>query len=450
MTGNIKTLAAYLAISLAVLGTASDRAASGAGGHDSDQGGNGGDVHISRGHIGGRMSDGDSVGDAYTNEFGTVARPKTITTGTGTARTIDGMGAETGVTIVHRSLGSPDFGRASVANLRQAGLNNGGLGLQGTAYGQDRSAPNAGAARVDGTNLAPEGVYNQFGIGVTAAALNSADPFNRSLHENRPNMINADSYNNQFVHWSYGLSSYYGGYGTYGGYGPYENGYSPFVYDSLLYDRRGSSSNNPYQNYARDISGEFAYPSFTRVVVQPAVYEYSQTLTTRAAAPAPMVDDGHARFDVARNAFKAGDYSNALELTDRAIYRMPSDMTLHEFRGLVLFALHRYEDAAASLHATRSGGPGWDWRTFVGLYPNVSVYTEQLRALENYCNLNPQSAAARFDLAYLYLTQGNTEVAVDQFKQAVALRPQDAVAARLIQQLEKTSAPAVGDGVRPQ
>jgi tetratricopeptide (TPR) repeat protein len=128
---------------------------------------------------------------------------------------------------------------------------------------------------------------------------------------------------------------------------------------------------------------------------------------------------------------------------------MPNDAALHEFRGLVLFALHRYEDAAAPLYAVLSVGPGWDWQTLVGLYPNVSVYTEQLRALENYCNLNTRSASARFVLAYLYLTQGNTDVAVDQLKRVVALQPKDAIAARLVQQFDKTSAPT-GVGVAGQ
>ena len=129
-------------------------------------------------------------------------------------------------------------------------------------------------------------------------------------------------------------------------------------------------------------------------------------------------------------------------LTDQAIRQMPNDAALHEFRGLVLFALHRYEDAAAPLYAVLSVGPGWDWKTLVGLYPNVSVYTEQLRALETYCRLNPRSASARFVLAYLYLTQGNTDVAVDQLKRVVALQPKDTVAAHLLQQLDKTDAPA--------
>lgn len=119
---------------------------------------------------------------------------------------------------------------------------------------------------------------------------------------------------------------------------------------------------------------------------------------------------------------------------------MASDVPLHAFRGLVLLALLRYEDAAP-LHAILSGGPGWDWRTLVVLYPNVSVYTQQLRALESYCNINPRSASARFVLAYSYKTQGNADVAVDQFKQVVVFRPQEGVAARLIQQLDKTSAP---------
>jgi cytochrome c-type biogenesis protein CcmH/NrfG len=80
----------------------------------------------------------------------------------------------------------------------------------------------------------------------------------------------------------------------------------------------------------------------------------------------------------------------------------------------------------------------------------VSIYTEQLRALENYCNLNPRSASARFVLAYLYLTQGNADVAADQFKQVRALQPENAVAARLIQQLDKTKMPAGSDRVRPE
>ena len=89
---------------------------------------------------------------------------------------------------------------------------------------------------------------------------------------------------------------------------------------------------------------------------------------------------------------------------------------LHEFRGVTLFAQGRYIDAAAPLYSVLAVGPGWDWGTFISLYPNVSVYTEQLRQLEDYCRTNPSSGPARFVLSYLYLTQGNTTAAVQTLK----------------------------------
>src|SRR5262249_19643997 len=81
-------------------------------------------------------------------------------------------------------------------------------------------------------------------------------------------------------------------------------------------------------------------------------------------------------------------------------------------------------------------GPGWDWSTLVGLYPDVSVYTEQLRALEDYCQTNPQAAAARFVLSYHYLTEGYTDSAVAVLKQVVALMPSDTLSAKLLRQLD--------------
>ena len=48
---------------------------------------------------------------------------------------------------------------------------------------------------------------------------------------------------------------------------------------------------------------------------------------------------------------------------------MPNDPTLHEFRALVLFAQGQYDAAAATLYPVLNAGPGWDWTTLVGLYP---------------------------------------------------------------------------------
>lgn len=64
--------------------------------------------------------------------------------------------------------------------------------------------------------------------------------------------------------------------------------------------------------------------------------------------------------------------------------------------------------------------------------------------LERYSQQNLGSAPARLDLAYLYMTQGSTDAAVQQLKRVAALQPKDTLAPQLIQRLGGTSAPAAG------
>ena len=173
------------------------------------------------------------------------------------------------------------------------------------------------------------------------------------------------------------------------------------------------------------------------------MYDYTQPINSSVAPPDPgMTSQAVTNFDAARAAFKSGDYPQALQLTDQAIRQLPNDAALHEFRALVLFALQRYDESAAALYAVLTVGPGWDWATLVGLYPNVSVYTQQLRALENYCTQNTGSASARFVLAYHYLTQGHTLAALQQLKQVAVLQPQDTLAPQLARQFDQGAAGA--------
>jgi tetratricopeptide (TPR) repeat protein len=237
-----------------------------------------------------------------------------------------------------------------------------------------------------------------------------------------------------------GLGYGYDGYG-YGGYGydPYYGGYglSSWTYGPSLYDWGYSSYSNPYW------SGLYGTTSPSAALVPSVAYDYSQPISTLAAPPDPGVtSQAITCFDAAREAFKAGNYTRALELTDQAIRQMPNDAALHEFRALVLFAFQRYDESAAALYAVLTAGPGWDWATLSGLYPSVSVYTQQLRALEAYCGQHPTSAPARFVLAYHYLTEGHSLAALQQLKEVAALQPQDGLSPQLARQLEPTAAAA--------
>ena len=215
-------------------------------------------------------------------------------------------------------------------------------------------------------------------------------------------------------------------------------GLSSWMFGPMLNNWGYSSYYNPYYG---GIGGN------ALIAQQPLVYDYSQPIDPEIApTDDSVVNQANTTFDNARDAFRAGDYPKALSLVDEALKATPNDAALHEFRGLTLFALQRYDEAAAVLYAVLSVGPGWDWTTLISLYADPQTYTNQLRALEQYCNANPNSAAAHFVLAYQYLTQGHAEAAVRQLKAVSTLQPKDQLTAQLINQIQHTDgAPNTAD-----
>ncbi len=150
------------------------------------------------------------------------------------------------------------------------------------------------------------------------------------------------------------------------------------------------------------------------------------------AGPPQPTDEGMTAFEESRTAFYAGDYQKALTLLDTTLKTMPNDTVVHEFRGLVLFALKKYPESAAAIYAVLSAGPGWDWTTMSGLYPSGETYTQQLRELENFAKSNPTSADANFLLGYHYLTTGFKEPAGRCFAAALDLLPGDKLLTQLV------------------
>jgi hypothetical protein len=253
----------------------------------------------------------------------------------------------------------------------------------------------------------------------------------------RPNGFNAyGGYHSGWVHgyWNghdaaaWGWRSPYWGWGAWGAGLGLGWGLASWGFGSSLYGMGYLPYANPY------------YVAPAVVADQPVVaapYDYSQPIDTSAA---PVAEDAASPavslFDAGRASFMQGDYAGALRQTDQALAQLPSDTTLHEFRALCLFALGRYDEAAATLYAVLAVGPGWDWTTLIGLYPNVDVYTQQIRALESTVETSPRAASPHFVLAYHYLTQGFTDAAVNQLRQVVALKPSDSLSSKLLRQLD--------------
>jgi tetratricopeptide (TPR) repeat protein len=375
------------------------------------------------------------------------------------------------------NIGQPNAGKGPNQNLNNT-INNaikGGNPLNNAGknplnnnlnnnLGNNRDNNNRGNDFRNNDNRNGRGPQNAFGINTGNRGVNAL--INQSLGGNVYNRgqlnnpavrasINQNNYRGYNNYSSYGKYSWYRGpvynpYGWYGGFagigyglgsnygygGPgygygfgYGNGYG-WGASSLLYRSGYGSYYNPY--YADSYGG----------------YNYAQPIlvsSTVTALPTNVMSD----FDQARQQFKAGQYQEALASTDRAIQAQPNDAVLHEFRALVLFALGNYDQAAGTIHSVLAVGPGWDWTTLVSLYPNVNVYTKQIRALENFTNNNPQSAASRFYLAYLYQTSGQTDAAIRSLREVVAINPKDQGAAAMLQMLQSKAPEATANAPAP-
>ena len=423
-----------------------------------------------QGAYGGRTESGYRAGSYTTDRGGTIdygaAGRAGVGPGGGVAgRGVAGMNVTTAggrsFTDVGRAGGAVGPGGAAVAGRSNIAA---ASGPRGTAIEGSRSGFAAGRG---GVVAGGERGGMAFGAGGAAAGyrgVGAAGYHGYGATGFRPNGFNAyGGYHSGWVHgywnghgdtaWGWRNGYRGGGWGWGGGWGygmglglglGLGYGLTSWGFGSYLYGMGYMPYYNPYYGYGGYGGGD------TVVVNQPIMavpYDYGQPIdTTGAPASESVVDPAMATFDAARASFKQGNYDQALAQTDQALKSVPSDTAMHEFRALCLFALKRYDEAAATLYAVLSVGPGWDWATLVGLYPDVEVYTAQLRALEAYCDANLTSAPARFVLGYHYLTQGHTQAAETVFKQVVAILPTDTLSAKLARQLDPPKEPVPAPG----
>jgi hypothetical protein len=216
-------------------------------------------------------------------------------------------------------------------------------------------------------------------------------------------------------------------YYDYYGYGwPYAYPYTyPYSYYSLY------SYPDGYDRWYTPESPGYAYPGNAYEYPYPEAYPNSPAGTESPAATA-----GATFYAEAKQAFRRGDYQEALRLGAHAAIEMPKDAGVHQLMSLAMFAEGDYRGAALEAHAALSLGPAPDWSTTYRYYGNaIANYTPQLRALEAFVREHPGEANAHFLLGYEYLMLGHPEAAKTQFATSATLAPQDELARRMIEQL---------------
>lgn len=351
----------------------------------------------------------------------------------------------------------PNIGSGNLAGGNRPNIGGGNLagGNRPNLGGNNR--PNLG-----GNNF--NNIHNNINIASNRSYFNSWQHGNWNGNWNRPG---GGGYMNGWAH-GYARGYWHGGWGGYwhGGWGGYWGrpwyarpiawGLGAWAIGSIIYNSGYSSYSNPYcGDGGGDTAGYYDYSQPISVTNQQpdagATIAATGTDPAVAAAneppPSPEVQEGTTHMDLAREAFKNGDYAGASREIDLAIKALPKDAALHEFRALVFFATKDYKQAAATLYAVLSAGPGWDWTTLSSMYATISTYTDQFRDLEVYVKDNPSSADARFVLAYHYLTCGHPDSARKQYEEVLKLQPDDQLSAQLVKLL--ASEPAAETGGQP-
>jgi len=240
-------------------------------------------------------------------------------------------------------------------------------------------------------------------------------------------------------HWGYGWNNSYYRRHWYYSDNDFASGFmwgiAVWSMGNLIYDMGYQSYKNPYP----------APP------VQNTYITYTQPVSVAAAANPPGDEiaaelaetKSNEALERSRAAFRKGDYLAASKAVDEAIAHTPGDVTLHEYRALVFFALGKYSDAAGVLNPVLASGPGWGWDTMVGFYTSSGTYSDQLGKLEAYTKSAPEKADARFLLGYHYMVCDHMEQANAEFSKASELQPADNIS-RQLRDLTAASIPDAG------
>ncbi len=234
----------------------------------------------------------------------------------------------------------------------------------------------------------------------------------------------------------------YGRYG-YGGYGFWPYGWFPW---SGLGGWSGYYGYDPYYYDSYGVPG-YGYDSYV-AGYEPGVYTaaYAPAAAETSAVPEDSLltangeqgTVGQQYLAGARDAFRQGNYRDAMRLAGHAAVETPQNADVHDLLMLAMFAEGDYRGATMEAHAAASLGQPMNWDTLYGYYGDVKPYTEQLRNLEKDVAAHPADPGARFLLGYQYLMMGHNDAAKTELTKSLLQAPKDRLAAKLLVQIGGT------------
>ena len=143
------------------------------------------------------------------------------------------------------------------------------------------------------------------------------------------------------------------------------------------------------------------------------------------AAMIPQPNPAAPYYREAEDAFRAGQYEQAVRLAKHAIIETPQHGRLHELLSQALFAVGDYRASTAALQTAISLSPQGDWGFLVRNHARFyrgQDYAQQLGRLNRFVGEYPTAADARLLRAYHHGFLGRQDVARQDLDQLSRLR----------------------------
>jgi hypothetical protein len=137
----------------------------------------------------------------------------------------------------------------------------------------------------------------------------------------------------------------------------------------------------------------------------------------------------------AKRALRQGRYEDVIGIVERVMNGSRGGVEAAQIRALALFAMQKYDQAAADAYRVLQSEAAWDWQALRQMCASRPIYVQQLRSLQAAAAQPMASAGVHFLLAYHCLMLDQSDAARAELVKTKQLQPENRLVDHLLASL---------------